>query len=259
MTIDTLNNGMSSPTPPPPPARWPSVIAIDGPAASGKSTIGHTIADRLGYLYFDSGLLYRALTWLALRDGIDVDDGDALAALAERSNIEVSPPMRDDGRQYTVEVDGVDITWDLRRPEVDANVSVVARHPAVRAALMDQQRRIADKGGVVMVGRDIGTVVLPDAPLKVFLVASLVVRARRRYEELLARDQPADFDSILADMRRRDEIDSGRAVAPLKAAPDAIQLDTTKLSVAEVVAHVLGMAEAGPPVPEAEEWTARGE
>lgn len=219
-----------------------AVIAIDGPAASGKSTIGHAVADRLGYLYYDSGLLYRALTWLALREGVNVDDGDALAALAARTPITVRPPTRADGRHSTVEVDGEDITWDVRRPEVDANVSNVARHPAVRAALIDQQRRGAADGRVVMVGRDIGTVVLPDAPLKVFLVASLEVRARRRYDEMIARGQPADYQSILADMRRRDEIDSLRAVAPLKAADDAVTVDTTGMSIDEVIDHIVALA-----------------
>lgn len=232
-----------------------TVIAIDGPAASGKSTIGYAVANRLGYLYFDSGLLYRALTWLALRAGIDLDNGAALAALAERSPINVRPPTCADGRQSTVEVGGADITWEVRRPEVDANVSNVARHPAVRAALIDQQRRGAADGRVVMVGRDIGTVVLPDAPLKIFLVASLEVRARRRHDELVARGQPADYASILAEIRRRDEIDSLRTVAPLKPADDAVTVDTTGMSIDEVVDHIVALAVDAPLEPD----TAAGE
>lgn len=232
-----------------------TVIAIDGPAASGKSTIGYAVANRLGYLYFDSGLLYRALTWLALRAGIDLDNGAALAALAERSPINVRPPTCADGRQSTVEVGGADITWDVRRPEVDANVSNVARHPAVRAALIDQQRRGAADGRVVMVGRDIGTVVLPDAPLKIFLVASLEVRARRRHDELVARGQPADYASILAEIRRRDAIDSLRTVAPLKPADDAVTVDTTGMSIDEVVDHIVALAVDAPLEPD----TAAGE
>ena len=178
-----------------------------------------------------------------------MDDGAALAALAARSPITVCPPTHTDGRQSTVEAGGEDITWEVRRPEVDANVSNLARHPAVRAALIDQQRRGAVDGRVVMVGRDIGTVVLPHAPLKIFLVASLEVRARRRYDEMIARGQPANYESILADMRRRDEIDSLRAVAPLKPAADAVTVDTTGMRIDEVVNHIVALAVATPPRP----------
>ena len=224
---------------------WPAVITIDGPAGSGKSTIGARVAQQLGYLFFDSGILYRALTWLALRQGLRLSDATALVEVAERMDLVVRPPTQPDGRPYTVEVDGEDITWDLRRPEVDANVSEVSKHPAVRAALIPQQRRIAAGGGLVMVGRDIGTVVLPDAPLKIYLDAALEVRARRRQTEQLERARPADYQGILDDMRRRDQIDGGRDVAPMKPAADAILIDTTRMTIGEVVAHVLGLVEQG--------------
>lgn len=224
---------------------WPGVIAMDGPAASGKSTVGQGVAKRLGYLFFDSGVLYRALTWLALRDGYALDDSATLASLAQRSQIDVLPPARADGRQYSVEVNGVDITWSLRRPEVDANVSEVSQHAAVREALIHQQRRIAAAGNVVMVGRDIGTVVLPDAPLKIYLDAAPEARARRRMRERAARGEPVDYQAILDDMRRRDRIDSGRAVAPLRPADDAIIIDTTAMDFDAVIEYVVDLVGEG--------------
>lgn len=221
----------------------PAVITIDGPAGSGKSTVGAGIAKRLGYFFFDSGVLYRALTWLALRAAIDISEASALVALVEQVPIEVYPPTRNDGRPYTVIAQGEDITWDLRRLEVDLNVSEVSQHAAVRAALISHQRRIAEKGRVVMVGRDMGTVVMPDAPLKIYLDAQLEVRARRRLSELQARGKSADYQSILDDMRRRDRLDSSRSVAPLKPAADAIIIDTTTLSIDEVIERVLALVE----------------
>jgi CMP/dCMP kinase len=238
MTLETMIT-------PPETTPWPGVIAMDGPAASGKSTVGQGVAERLGYLFFDSGILYRALTWLALRDGYPLYDGTALAALAARSQIDVLPPTRTDGRQYTVEVNGVDITWSLRRPEVDANVSEVSQHAAVREALIHQQRRIAAAGGVVMVGRDIGTVVLPDAPLKIYLDAAPEARARRRMRERAARGETADYQATLDDMRRRDRIDSSRAVAPLRPAEDAVIVDTTDMDFDAVIEHVVDLVKAG--------------
>ncbi len=225
--------------------RWPAVITIDGPAGSGKSTIGARVAHHLGYLFFDSGILYRAVTWLALRRGLKVGDAPALVAVAEAMDLVVRPPTHSDGRPYTVEVDGEDITWDLRRPEVDLNVSEVSKHPAVRAALIPQQRRIAAEGGLVMVGRDIGTVVLPEAPLKIYLDAALEVRARRRQAEQRERARSAEYQGILDDMRRRDQIDGGRDVAPMKPAPDAVLIDTTAMTIDQVVAHVLALIEQG--------------
>ena len=214
-------------------------IAIDGPAASGKSTLGAALAERLGYTYFDTGVMYRALTWLALRRGIDAHDGARLARLAQQARVAVVPPTQADGRQYTVLVDGEDVTWASRSPDVDRNVSPVSAHPEVRAALIDQQRRLAAGGGIVMVGRDIGTVVLPDADLKIFLTASPQERARRRSREQAARGAPADYEEILADMRRRDAIDSGREAAPLRPAADAVVLDSDQMTVEEEVEFVL--------------------
>ena len=144
----------------------PKIIAIDGPAASGKSTLGQRLAQALGYLYFDTGVMYRAVTWLALRRGVEICDEAAITRLAEQAQIDVRPPSVEDGRAYDVIVDGQDITWDIRRPEIDGNVSPVSAYAGVRKALSAQQRRIGKRGKVVMVGRDIGTVILPNAELK---------------------------------------------------------------------------------------------
>ncbi|HID88060.1 MAG TPA: (d)CMP kinase [Anaerolineae bacterium] len=216
-----------------------STIAIDGPAASGKSTIGELLARRLGYLYFDTGCMYRAVTWVALERGIPIHDEAAITALAEELEIRITPPTAEDGRQYTVYADGQDVTWEIRRPEVDAHVSPVSAYPGVRAALTAQQRRIAQGGRVVMVGRDIGTVVLPGADLKIYLDASPEERARRRYRELLARGQEADYRAILREMRKRDTIDSQREAAPLRPAEDAVVVNTDGLSIAEVLEAVM--------------------
>ena len=213
----------------------PSRIAIDGPAASGKSTIGQRLAERLGYLYFDTGVLYRAVTWAALQRSVPIEDGQAVTRLAESLRLDVIRPTVADGRQYTVLVDGEDATWAIRSPQVDANVSPVAAYPGVRAALIAQQRRIGAAGRVVMVGRDIGTVVMPDADLKIYLDATVEERARRRYREILARGDQADYGTVLQGMQRRDRIDSTRAAAPLRAADDAVVLDTTFMGIEDVV------------------------
>jgi CMP/dCMP kinase len=224
-----------------PEIHYPSMIAIDGPAASGKSTIGKRLADALGYLFFDTGLMYRAVTWLALQRGLKLSDEAAITNLATTVPIEVQPPTQADGRICDVIVEGVDITWETRRPEVDANVSLVSAYPGVRRALSAQQRRIGQRGRVVMVGRDIGTVVLPDADLKIYLDASAEERARRRYEEIIARGQSADYDEILAKVIERDRIDSTRDVAPLKIAGDAIVIDSDNLNAEEVFRHILAL------------------
>ena len=212
----------------------PSIIAIDGPAASGKSTIGKRLADHLGYLFFDTGVMYRAVTWIALQRGVDVRDERAVTRLAEETPIQVAPASRSDGRACNVIVEGRDITWETRRPEVDANVSVVSAYAGVRRALSAQQRRIGQRGRVVMVGRDIGTVVLPDADLKIYLDASAEQRARRRFDEIVARGEKADYDEILSKVRERDRIDSTRAVAPLRPADDALILDSDHLNADQV-------------------------
>ncbi len=217
----------------------PSIIAIDGPAASGKSTIGKRLADELGYLFFDTGVMYRAVTWLALQRELDMSDETAITVLAESVPIDVQPPSQADGRACDVLVEGVDITWKIRLPEVDANVSVVSAYAGVRRALSSQQRRIGQRGSVVMVGRDIGTVVLPKADLKIYLDASAEERARRRYDEIVARGESADYNEILAKVIKRDRIDSTRDVAPLKAAEDAIVVDSDDLSADEVFEKAL--------------------
>ncbi len=213
----------------------PSTIAIDGPAASGKSTVAKRLADKMGYLYFDTGVMYRAITWVALRRGEDLDDQDVITSLAETIRIDVLPPSKDDGRDSDIKADGEDITWEIRLPEVDANVSVVAAYPGVRAALTAQQRRIGLQGCVVMVGRDIGTIVLPDADLKVYLDASVEERARRRYNESHTRGESVSYGAVLSTMKMRDKIDSTRDVAPLCAAKDAVVIDSDGMSIDAVV------------------------
>jgi cytidylate kinase len=214
------------------------MIAIDGPAAAGKSTVGELLATELNYLYFDTGVMYRAVTWAALERNISIADEAAVSRLAQEVRIDVLQPTAQDGRQYTVHVDGQDVTWDLRRPEVDYGVSPVSAYPAVRAALTAQQRRIGLRGKVVMVGRDIGTVVLPDASLKIYLDATVEARARRRHLENRQRGQKARYADILRAMRRRDQIDSQRDAAPLRPAADAVIIDTTDLQVAQVMVQV---------------------
>lgn len=222
--------------------RIPNIIAIDGPAASGKSTLGKNLAEALNYLYFDTGVMYRAITWVALQRGIRIDNEEKINHLAENISIDVRPPSKDDGRDYDVWVNGQDITWDIRRPEIDANVSAVSAYSGVRRALTEQQRRIGMRGRVVMVGRDIGTVVLPEANLKIYLDASVEVRARRRYEEMrehndnfVGQEDDRSLDAILAAMRKRDQIDSTRQIAPLKPAKDAIIIDSNHLDADQVL------------------------
>lgn len=207
----------------------PQMITIDGPAASGKSTLGKHLADWLGYLYFDTGVMYRAVTFAALHTGIPIDDEVAVTELAETIDIDVRPASIQDGRAYDVITDGRDITWEIRQPQVDDDVSQVSAYPGVRKALTAQQRRIGLRGKVVMVGRDIGTVVLPEADLKIYLEASVEERARRRYKEVTGRGEQASMDAILSNLMERDRIDSTRDVAPLRAAPDAIILDSDHL------------------------------
>jgi cytidylate kinase len=217
------------------------IIAIDGPAASGKSTLGFRLAESLGYLYFDTGLMYRAVTWLTLARGLSAQDEAAVTRLAEDIPIEVTAPSFEDGRSCDIVVDGQDITWKIRQPEVDANVSIVAAYSGVRAALTIQQRRIGLRGRVVMVGRDIGTVVLPEANVKIYLDASAKERARRRYDETLQRGGTADLAEILTKVNERDRIDSTRAIAPLKPAADAVLIDSDKLNADQVFEKALSL------------------
>ncbi len=215
----------------------PRQIAIDGPAGSGKSTVGEQLARRLGYLYIDTGAMYRAVAWLALQEGVDISDGPALATLAQHAGIVISHPHIDDGRQYTVTVHGHDVTWDIRSAAVTRVVSPVSAHPEVRAILIAQQREMAKQvDGIVMVGRDIGAVVLPDADLKIYLTASLQERTRRRYAELVERlgeQNPTlpTMAEVLVDIQRRDEIDHDN----MRPAEDAIVIVTDNLSVPQVL------------------------
>jgi cytidylate kinase len=222
----------------------PTIITIDGPAAAGKSTIGYELAKRLNYLYFDTGVMYRAVTWAAIHERLDISDEAAITALAQRLDIDVTPPTREDGRQYTVLADGQDITWAIRDADVEAGVSPVSAYAGVREALVVQQRRISVQGRVVMVGRDIGTIVLPRADLKLYLDANVKERAMRRYQELIRRGQEADYERVLASMQRRDDIDSGREVAPLLPADDAITIDTSDLNIDQVLEAIQEMIHA---------------
>jgi cytidylate kinase len=216
----------------------PKIIAIDGPAASGKSTIAEKLAADLGYLYFDTGVMYRAATLMALRSFNTVEDENAVSDLAEKIGIDVKGPSKVDGRLYDVWVDGEDVTWEIRQPEVERNVSQVSAYARVRNAMTEKQRLIGNRGSVVMVGRDIGTVVFPEAELKIYLDASVEERARRRYEEMVGRGQQAVYDEILEAMKRRDQIDSSRAIAPLRPAQDAVIVNTDGLAVYDVLRRV---------------------
>ncbi|HEU4758969.1 MAG TPA: (d)CMP kinase [Dehalococcoidia bacterium] len=220
----------------------PRVIAIDGPAAAGKSTVGRRVAARLGYPFLDTGAMYRATTWIALHRGVDLSDDDALSELAASIHIDVGPPGPDSAEPCSISVDGEDVTGQLRRPEVEAAVSLVSREAGVRTALVKAQRDLAGRKPVVMAGRDIGTVVLPAADLKVYLDASLEERARRRCLELATLGQEASPDAVLNDLRRRDRIDSERSVSPLRPADDAVRIDTDGLTLDDVVEEVLALA-----------------
>ncbi|MBK9005961.1 MAG: Cytidylate kinase [Anaerolineales bacterium] len=219
----------------------PNIIAIDGPAASGKSTLGLRLAHALGYLFFDTGVMYRAVTWLALNRGMNINEENAVATLAEKIPIDVAPASTSDGRACDVLVEGRDITWETRAKEVEAHVSVVAAYPGVRRALSAQQRRIGLRGKIVMVGRDIGTVVLPEADLKIYLDATAQQRATRRYHEILLRGGAAEYEEILAKVIERDRIDSTRDVAPLRAAEDAVTIDSDSMDADEVFEKVLAL------------------
>jgi CMP/dCMP kinase len=221
----------------------PSIIAIDGPAASGKSTLGKRLAEQLGYLFFDTGVMYRAVTWITLQRGIDVRLEQEVTALAESIQIDVRPPSCMDGRSSDVLVDGQDVTWEIRRSEVEANVSAVSAIPGVRHALSAQQRRIGQRGRVVMVGRDIGTEILPEADLKIYLDATSEERAQRRWNEMKQRGERADFDRVLKDMRMRDEIDSTRQAAPLRRAENSFLLASDGKDADQVLQQALALVE----------------
>ena len=218
-----------------------NTIALDGPAASGKSTVGEKLAEHLGYLFFDTGVMYRAITLAAIEAGIQVEDEQACTKLAEETLIDVRPPSKPDGRRNDILIGGEDKTWQIRSPKVDAYVSVVSAFPGVRQALTEKQRAIGKRGKVVMVGRDIGTVVMPDATLKIYLDASVEERARRRFQERVSRGESADYEQVLKILRQRDLIDSSRDVAPLRPAEDAVLIDSDSMSAQQVLARLLAL------------------
>jgi cytidylate kinase len=217
----------------------PETIAIDGPAASGKSTIGALVAEKLGYVWLDTGIMYRAVACEALETGVAIEDEKAVTLLAEGLDVDVVQASVEDGRQFDVLINGKDRTWEIRSNEVNGSVSEVSVYPGVRVAMTDLQRKIASRGHIVVLGRDIGTVVLPDADLKIYLDASIEVRAQRRLLEELARGNQLDLEKTIEMLRHRDVIDSTREHAPLKAAEDAILVNTDHLNIEQVVAKIM--------------------
>jgi cytidylate kinase len=215
------------------------IVAIDGPAGAGKSTVARAVARRLGVAYLDTGAMYRALTWLAARRGIPPSDAAGLAALARDEPIEVEPT--DDGDR--VSIAGMDVTHAIRAPEVAANVSEVSAHPGVREQMVAAQRAVMSSGSWVSDGRDVGSAVVPDAALKIFLTASLEERARRRHADLAYRGADLDLERVLEDVRRRDHLDSTRAASPLRVADGAIVIDSSELDADEVADLIVRLVE----------------
>lgn len=214
-------------------------IAIDGPVASGKTSVGLELARRLGYLFLDTGVMYRAATLAVLQAGMDVHDENAISALVTTLNIEVINPSLEDGRTNDVILNGEDVTWDIRKKMVNDYVSTISTYKIVREVLTKSQRKFGKGGKVVMVGRDIGTVVLPDADLKIFLKASVEERARRRYDEERERGAVTSYHEILENMKKRDALDSSRELAPLSIAQDAVLIDTNGKNLEEVVQEII--------------------
>lgn len=212
------------------------VVAIDGPAGTGKSSVAKGLAHSLAARYLDTGAMYRMVTLAVLRAGVQPDDAESVAAIA--ATVQMSVDYDPDGDRYYL--DGEDVSAEIRGDQVTRAVSAVSSVPAVRARLVALQREMADgKGSVVVEGRDIGTVVLPDAPVKIFLTASAETRARRRNDQNVAAGLADDYESVLADVRRRDHLDSTREVSPLRAASDAVVVDTSDMTQPEVIAHLL--------------------
>ena len=215
------------------------VIAIDGPSGAGKGTVARRVADRLGYRHVDTGAKYRAVAWAAVERGIALDDEAAVAAIADRARIDVDATR--------VAIDGVDVTADIRTPVVDRAASLVARLAAVRAILVAQQRAMAGDGNLVMEGRDIGTVVFPEAPVKIYLDADPAERARRRAHDPAHQSGSFSVAAVATALADRDAADRSRATSPLAMAADAVLLDTTRMSIADAVARVLALVEARQP------------
>ncbi len=213
-------------------------IAIDGPAGAGKSTVARRVADKLSFLYIDTGAMYRALTYKAIENNANLEDGPVLKQLLDKTEIDLQLGEKD---QHVL-IDNIDVTEDIRSSEVTNNVSFVARQSEVRVEMVKRQQLLAEKGGVVMDGRDIGTHVLPQAELKVFLSASVEERAARRYKELIDNGIQANYEQIKEEIALRDKRDSEREVAPLVKANDAVEIDTTTMTISEVVHHILLLA-----------------
>ncbi len=214
-------------------------IAIDGPAASGKSTTARRVARELGYTYIDTGAMYRAVTLKAVRKGIPVEDRRGVAGVAQEIQIEFGK----NNDRTVIFVDGEDVSEEIRTPEIDREISPVAANPEVREILVKKQQEMGRQGGVVLDGRDIGTVVFPHAELKIFMLASVEERASRRKKELEQKGIPVDRDKVIADIRRRDAADMKRSHGPLKKAPDAVEIDTTRLTIEDQVQRILALAE----------------
>lgn len=214
------------------------VVAIDGPAGAGKSTIAKLAAEKLGYAYIDTGAMYRSVAWKFLQTGKAFDE-DFISGLSKTMLIDFKP----EAKINRVFVDGTEVTDAIRTPEVTAIVSRVAAIGAVREAMVNQQRRMGEAGGVLMDGRDIGTVVFPNAQLKIFLTASVEERARRRYAEMVAKGQQVDLQQLQADIAERDKQDSERAISPLRQAEDALLLDTSDMGISEVTDRILQLVQ----------------
>lgn len=212
------------------------VVAIDGPAGAGKSTIAKLAAEKLGYAYIDTGAMYRSVAWKFLQTGAAFEE-EFISKLSQEMVIEFKP----EAKVNRVFVDGTEVTSDIRSAEVTANVSRVAAIGAVREAMVDQQRRMGEVGGVLMDGRDIGTVVFPNAEVKIFLTATVEERAMRRYKELVAKGEQVDLEQLQKDIAERDKQDMEREISPLRQAEDAIYLDTSNMSIEEVTAFILNL------------------
>jgi len=219
--------------------RTAPIVAIDGPVGAGKSTVAMGVARVLGFRYIDTGAMYRSVAWLALRQGVNLPDERTVASVAASASIEFKPA---NGRPRVL-VNGTDVTEAIRTPEVSAAASVVSAHPAVRQALVALQRTMGAEGGVVMEGRDISTVVFPDAEVKVYLDASPEERARRRFQELVSKGVAVDYESLKRAEEERDRRDSTRAHSPLRRAPDAVVIDTTGLTVEQIVDRIVKLVE----------------
>ncbi|KUP06593.1 cytidylate kinase [Bacillus coahuilensis m2-6] len=213
-------------------------IAIDGPAAAGKSTVAKILAEKLQFVYVDTGAMYRALTYKAQQDGLSLENDEQVTELLKSIMITLSP--RTNGQ--LVLLNDFDVTELIRTPEVTNSVSIVAKHAGVRKEMVERQQELAKEGGVVMDGRDIGTHVIPDAEVKIFLLASVTERAQRRHEENLIKGYSSDLEKLVEEIATRDKLDSEREISPLKKAEDAIEIDTTSLTIEEVVERILQVA-----------------